>query len=223
MQHWDIEPEKYLATCYDEKSLDGWFLTRSHEVLEKRVPRLNHFSRVLEVGSGPGNHAGFVKHGYDSYTSVDISVTNLAYARSKSHEIRGSKSHFFLASDARLLPFSDAVFDRTIACHVLEHLRDPEAAILECKRVTRPGGVLSILLPCDPGLSWRIGRHLFVRSKYKNMKPSYDYWMAKEHINSIFNLASIIDHNFPNSNPKYYPIGTSSADLNLFYLNHVQL
>jgi SAM-dependent methyltransferase len=73
----------------------------------------------------------------------------------------GEVSTRFLAGDVNALPFADASFD-TVFCHaVLQHLRDPLAALREFRRVLRPGGVIgvadadydgSIIAPADPAL-----------------------------------------------------------------------
>ena len=45
-----------------------------------------------------------------------------------------------------------------IISHTLEHIHCPEAFINELLRVLKPNGVISIALPCDNGLLWRLGR-----------------------------------------------------------------
>ena len=45
---------------------------------------------------------------------------------------------------------------------------------------------------------------------------------ATEHVNSIFNLYSIINHNYPNfAKETYLPFRIKSFDLNLFYNVHL--
>lgn len=46
--------------------------------------------------------------------------------------------------DAHRLPFADGVFSAVIALHTFEHLRAPETAAAEIRRVLRPGGKLLI-------------------------------------------------------------------------------
>ncbi len=45
------------------------------------------------------------------------------------------------------IPFPDAAFEAVFAYTVLEHVRDPLAALCEMRRVLKPGGVIGI---CDP-------------------------------------------------------------------------
>ena len=85
------------------------------------------------------------------------------------------------------------------------------------------GGILSISLPNDPGFLWRLGRFFLklfkVKEKLNITNLEYDYLIASEHINSIFNLISIIRYNYKNNiiSEKYLPFKINIIDLNLFY------
>src|SRR5260221_9927416 len=50
------------------------------------------------------------------------------------------------------LPYDDGYFDRIISIHVLEHLPNLPATIDEAYRVLKPEGIMSVVLPCDPGM-----------------------------------------------------------------------
>jgi predicted SAM-dependent methyltransferase len=52
-----------------------------------------------------------------------------------------------LCDAAALTPIADKTVDFVVANHVLEHLRDPLAAVREWLRVARPGGYLYIAVP----------------------------------------------------------------------------
>jgi SAM-dependent methyltransferase len=49
--------------------------------------------------------------------------------------------------DRRPYPFPDGAFTRIFASHVLEHLRDPFAAMAEWHRLLAPGGELHVKVP----------------------------------------------------------------------------
>ena len=51
------------------------------------------------------------------------------------------------AADAVRLPFADASFDKVILSEVLEHLADDRGALVEVRRVVRPGGVVAVTVP----------------------------------------------------------------------------
>jgi SAM-dependent methyltransferase len=49
--------------------------------------------------------------------------------------------------DLTALPFADASYDLVYASHVLEHIRDDEAALREIRRILRPGGLAVLPVP----------------------------------------------------------------------------
>jgi len=50
-----------------------------------------------------------------------------------------------------VLPFSDEHLDTILLLEVLEHLVDDSAAVVEMRRVLRPGGRLVVSVPVPPG------------------------------------------------------------------------
>jgi SAM-dependent methyltransferase len=64
-----------------------------------------------------------------------------------------------IGSAEDLSPFEDSSLDFVIANHLLEHLEDPIAALLEFERVLRPGGVVYLGLP-DPRRTFDCDREL---------------------------------------------------------------
>ena len=128
--------------------------------------------------------------------------------------------------DGKNLPYKDNSFDRIIISHCLEHILSPEDFLNEMMRVLKVGGVLSISLPTDPGFAWRLGRlfvGLFKVNKTYNLSfDEFEYLNATEHVNSIFNLISIIRYNYKNSiEEHFYPLKIKSSDLNLIYNVHI--
>jgi ubiquinone/menaquinone biosynthesis C-methylase UbiE len=214
-----------LTNAYDAlnygRSLSAWFMRRGHVLLEAAFAPTEHFSKVVEVGAGAGEHLSFVRHGFDEYLMTDASDLRLARAREALPEHLRAKVRVE-RQDASRLTLEDASVDRLIACHVLEHLYRPHEVLSEWHRVLRPGGILSILLPCDPGLMWRLGRMLGPRAKAERAGIEYDYWMAREHVNPIGNLVVFIRYYFSDVKETWSPLGIPSTDLNLFYLCHIR-
>lgn len=200
-----------------EKGLSACFLRKSHAWMESAFTKKNHFSRVLEVGAGTGTHINYLKHTYDMYVMTDSNVEMLNIVRN--HEPFNNVS--IEEQNATKLNYPNNSFDRLIATHVLEHLERPHEVLREWHRVIKPGGTISILLPCDPGIAWRFGRAIGSRSKFKKIGMEYDYWMAREHINSINNLTSLIRYYFEEINESWRPFLIPSTDVNLFYTCHI--
>ena len=52
-----------------------------------------------------------------------------------------------LEPEWRRLPFASAAFDVVVTASVLEYVAEPAAALRECARVLRPGGVVLYTVP----------------------------------------------------------------------------
>lgn len=96
---------------------------------------------ILEVGCGHGLHAQSYALKYD-YTGIDISESLVETTRQRVHE-----SAMVRQGDARNLTFPDDSFRSVVGTAVLHHMPDPEAALHEWLRVTKPGGSVTL---CEP-------------------------------------------------------------------------
>lgn len=201
-------------------NLSSKVLAYSHKVLENSFTKKDHFSKVLEVGAGSGQHPLTVKHTFDKYLITDGNDKMLDQSRER---FKGDTKYDYQVEDARKLTFADHSFDRVIATHVLEHLVNPHEILREWTRVIKPGGTLSLVLPCDPGLAWRFGRMLGVRKRAESAGMDYDYWMAREHVNSIYNLNTFINFYYKEVNATWWPLRLPLPDLNLIYAANIKI
>ena len=198
--------------------LMGFFMNYCHKQLEK-IDLPEKMPIVLEIGAGDSPHIKYLKHDYDEYHIIETSD----YALENYNEnLKIIKKKY----DGKIIPYPDEKFDRIIISHCLEHIPSPENFLIQMMNKLKKGGILSISLPTDPGLLFRLGRiYLKIFSLKKNYKISreeFDYMNATEHINSIFGLYSIIKYNFGNSlKESYLPFKVKSFDLNLFYNVHI--
>lgn len=195
------------------------FMRMSHQVCEKAFGPDTSFSQVLEVGAGSGYHIRSVRHRFDRYVMTDLNPDYLRHIVANVASKMPGKVEVD-AQDATKLTYADNSFDRVIATHVLEHLPNPHDVLIEWARVLKPGGVLSIVLPCDPGIAWRVGRHMGPRADAEKQNIAYDYWMAREHVNAIGNLQTFIRHTFPKRKEIWSPLPVPLFDVNLFFVCH---
>ena len=204
------------------RGLSAWFLRKSHEWAEKTFGTDTQFSKVLEVGAGSGEHINYLRHHYCEYWMSDLDARHLK-ERVLTLPVSKQKKIHIQSEDATKLTFADNHFNRLIAAHVLEHLTEPYNVLREWHRVVIPGGIITLILPCDPGLSWRIGRHLGPRERFTQANVDYDYWMAREHVNPINNLIAYIRYYFSDIREYWRPFYLDSIDLNLFYICHIRV
>lgn len=89
--------------------------------------------RFLEVGCGPGFVTEALRARRPDLHAVglDLDRTLLGVAKDRLSAVRGN---------AMRLPFADDTFDFVYARLVARHLTDPAGALLEMRRVLRPGG-----------------------------------------------------------------------------------
>src|SRR5262249_44921155 len=116
------------------------------------LPHLRPGMALLDCGCGPGSItvglAEAVAPG--RVVGVDREPKALAVARAQAAG-RGVTNVRFEEGDVHALPFADATFDAAFAHALLEHVRDPAAALAELYRVVKPGGVVGVRSP-DQGL-----------------------------------------------------------------------
>jgi demethylmenaquinone methyltransferase/2-methoxy-6-polyprenyl-1,4-benzoquinol methylase len=94
--------------------------------------------RVLDLGAGTGISTEELASSGAYAVGADISLGMLAAG----HRARPEVS--LLAGDALALPFADATFDAVTISFALRNVVDPDAALREMARVTRPGGRLVV-------------------------------------------------------------------------------
>lgn len=87
--------------------------------------------KVLEVGAGSGLMQDLVP----DYTGLDLSPTAGRFFHKP-----------FIAASATDMPFPDNAFDALWSIWVLEHVPNPERALMEIRRIVKPNGYL-LLVP----------------------------------------------------------------------------
>jgi phosphatidylethanolamine/phosphatidyl-N-methylethanolamine N-methyltransferase len=205
-----------------DRTLAGSFLQKSHELLERTISNGYSCEKILELGAGTGHHFPHVRHKFGQYIMTDANEDMLKIASQKYAKEMNAGVLCVDKQNATATTFPNHSFDRLIATHVLEHLPNPVSVLTEWNRIVKPGGLISIALPCDPGMLWRLGRHFGPRRNAVNRGMAYDYLQATEHINPIFNLLVFIRHHFESIEESWYPAMLPFPDLNLFYICHIR-
>jgi SAM-dependent methyltransferase len=124
-----------------ERAIDEW-LRRSGTAAP---------SRLLDAGCGDGINLSFLGRLTSvrrwTTTLVGIDYNTLRVRRAQTLHLSG-----LARSSVTALSFRDASFDIIICNHVLEHVPDDVTALVELRRVLRPGGLLIIGVPNEGSL-----------------------------------------------------------------------
>jgi len=109
--------------------------------------------RILDVGIGTGMSLIDYAH-TNRIVGVDYSEPMLRKAQERVTEHRLSHVEALAVMDAQRLGFPDDAFDAVVAQYVITTVPDPEAALDEFTRVTRPGGEIILVnhLGAEAGL-----------------------------------------------------------------------
>ena len=97
---------------------------------------------VADIGCGNGRYlAELARRGHAGpMVGADLSPGMLLAAGGRTPEAG------LLVTDATALPFPDATADLTLAMHMLYHVPEPDRAVRELRRITRPGGRVIVAL-----------------------------------------------------------------------------
>jgi ubiquinone/menaquinone biosynthesis C-methylase UbiE len=131
---------------YQQTSLEAGILRRRQQVALTWIdaPALQGGSPVLEVGCGAGATAVELARRGHLVAALDRSPAMLERARA--HAVASGVGDRIMAvlGDAHQLMFPTGTFDLVLALGVLSWLAEPNTAIRELARVTRPDGLVLI-------------------------------------------------------------------------------
>lgn len=146
-----MRPDEYRKLAAIEDRM--WYFRALHRrraaELARRLPAGP--ARVLDAGCGTG---GFIRamqarHPAWRVTGVDLSPLAVALARERT----GAE---IAEAPLTALPFADGAFDAVTTGDVLYHVADVAAALRECVRCLRPGGVV---VANEPAYRWLWSYH----------------------------------------------------------------
>jgi len=148
------------------------------------LPHLTSGTEVLDVGCGPGTITCDLARAVSPGRVVGVDAAEQVVAEAREGAV-GVPGVTFELADLFALPYADDSFDVVHAHQVLQHVADPVRALVELRRVCRPGGLVAArdsdfpaftFAPAEPELTravaaygeltrvnrahWDAGRHL---------------------------------------------------------------
>ena len=122
---------------------------------ERFFPNLNcskYFEgkTILDVGCGIGGLTMYFAEEYNVNNMIGIdcnkeSIHAANYFVNKNIDL--SSSYTFKCCNAEEMTFDDNMFDAVISNDTFEHVRNIRKTLIECKRVTKPGGIILLVFP----------------------------------------------------------------------------
>lgn len=196
-------------------SANGSFMQRYvHSQMERAFPAGRACRTILELGGNTGEHVPFVQQGYDRYVVSDL------YPPQLPAELTASGKVIACQCDAAAIPFADESFDRVIATCLLHHVDSPLQVAAEMRRVLRPDGFATLMIPTDPGFGYRAGVAVTSARNARQAGVAQEMRLVKalDHRNHYRSIARQVEHVFgaDDIQVKYLPGRLPSVELNMF-------
>ena len=183
----------------------GWISRFDHTFTARSVSR---GKCTLEIGAGTGTHLPYEPDG--EYVSLEASAELAAQIP------RRDGLSVVIGDCEQRLPWDDNSFDRVLAIHLLEHLYNLPAALDEVARVLRPDGVFSVVIPCEGGRFYSLGRRFTTKRIFeKRYQMPYEWMIRQDHCNTAREVVGELATRFRVSRRSFFPFGVALIDLNL--------
>jgi SAM-dependent methyltransferase len=215
---------KEVAELTDEQiRIRDDFMKYFHEIYSTKYSAVANFShgyplessgagvKTLDVGAGLGEHLDFEDAQKGDYYALELRDEMAAVIKENHPEAETA-----VGDIEQGLDFKDGTFDRVIAIHVLEHLPNLPAALDEVHRVLRPGGVFEVVIPCEDGLGYSLGRRLTTQRVFeKRYGVPYRWYIKSEHVNVPKEIVGELEARFERTRRSFYPLKIPSVNANL--------
>jgi SAM-dependent methyltransferase len=158
--------------------------------------------RTLEVGAGLGSHIQFEDLQRQSYHCLEYRE---ALCRQLTRQLPQGR---VVCGDIELRqPWPDGFFNRIIAIHVLEHLRNLPAALREVRRLLTPGGCFDVVLPCEGGLAYSVARKISAERLFRrHFRMDYTPIIRNEHVSTLAEIEAELARDFAVERRSFFPL-----------------
>jgi SAM-dependent methyltransferase len=218
---WPKSPEPLTAA--QESARERWMMLWHDEVLGKftALENFNHGyvaslgvppgTRTLEIGAGIGGHLPFENLDAQEYHALEMRPEFCARLAE-----RLSPERVHAGSIEEMQPFAAGSFQRIIAIHVLEHLRNLPSALAEVRRLLSATGFFDVVLPTEGGLAYGLARKVSSDRMFKkNFGMEYAPIIRNEHVNTYDEVLSLLRVDYDVEASRYFPLVVPSVDINL--------
>lgn len=205
-------PKTFDPLTPDQERIRNDFMKRWLEVLPQRYQAIERFNheypirawarhgaargagrvRTLEIGAGLGAHIGYEELSHQDYHALEMRQNVLSVLQQRYPAVRA-----VLGNVEESTPFGDGYFHRIVVVHVLEHLCNLPAALVEIDRLLGPSGLLSVVAPCEGGLAYSLARRISAQRLFeKTYRTPYAWFIEREHVNTYPEVRSELARRF---------------------------
>lgn len=221
-------PKTFKPLSAQQEWVSDDFVKHWHEVLPKKygiINKFNHsyviknqpqkFVSTLEIGCGDGEHISYEVLDHvqrQNYVATDIRQ-NMVDAFKQNH-----KDIACVVGDIEtILPYPEGSFDREIAIHVLEHLRNLPLAVTEMYRlINKSNGELAVVIPCEGSLAYKFSRRLSAQRIFeKRYGMSYKWFIEREHVSRPDEIIEELKKHFTITKRRFFPFVVPIQAINL--------
>jgi len=204
--------------------MEDWYGYYLSQVLPTRYGRIDRFrhtyalksykpgARTLEIGPGNGSHLKFEAIDRETeYVGIELRSEIASDIEKRFPPVK-----VIIGDCQERIEFPDNHFDRVVAIHVLEHLPNLPAALDEISRVLRPDGRFSVIIPCEGGLAYSLGRRLTTQRVFeKRYKVPYAWMIRYDHVSTAAEVLTELRSRFRVIDQCFYPLRLPVIDGNL--------
>lgn len=182
--NWSEELEQLHEESSREHFIDVW----TRRSMLERLGRLPSSSVIVDLGCSTGHllqdlHA---QHPDALLTGIDLVAAGLRKAH---RTVPGAR---LLQADVCALPFEDDSVDAAVSANLLEHVPDDQQALVELRRVLRPGARGVLVVPTGPGTYDYYDRFLGHERRYARGELAAKSRKAGLEVIDDFHLGSVL-------------------------------
>ena len=212
-----------VLTLEQERAREA-FMAVWHKQLPTRygaIERFNHgfvsklpvkdSSTTLEIGAGIGAHSKFEDLTRQEYYCLE-------YRQAFCDELLKlfPPDRVRHGDIERQQPWPDGFFDRIVAIHVLEHLRNLPSAVTEIRRLLKSDGSFDVVLPCEGGFAYSIARKISAERLFrKRFGMDYTPIIRNEHVSTFQEIVEELKRAFHIRARSFFPLRVPISTLNL--------
>lgn len=212
----------YLKTTY--QGISKYLYKINHYLLDLNIDQ-KYNEHIVEVGGGAQQHIKYMNtKNIKTYTILDSKIfyKDILKLKSKYKNIK----FYFIDYKKKNFKKKNFKYTRLISSHTFEHFNDFENQFLSLLKFMKKDSILSIALPCDPGILWRLMQYF----SYINQKKYYGWKSFKEkdlddsrdHLTSAQNILKVIKYYFKNFKSYYFPFLIPIIEINIFLILNIK-